>query len=102
MKAKTHRLLLLGMSLICVNQTLAESVCYKESEVNDHFESLEIRYAWVSEDSIHLNVSVWNIGDSVNMMSCGIYHVLAISSDDLDRDARFGKLGPARRAEPVH
>ncbi len=166
MKAKSYRLFVLGLSLICANTTLAESVCYTESEGNDHFESMEIRYTRVSEDSILINVSVWNVEDSVDvhsqvyygldpeapespelqdgfeirvallpefnedsihytfevspdfsrlmievlsardtdyaMTSCGIYHVLSFSSGDLDRDARYGSLGPARRMEPVN
>ncbi len=155
--------MLLGLALTASNQTLAESVCYTEAEVNDHFGSLDISYAWISADSIRINVSVWNIEKSVSvhsqvyygldpgaperpllqegfeirfdllpefneddihytfelgrdfsrllieissardteyaMMSCGIYHVLAISSDDLDPDTRYGKLGPAKRVE---
>ena len=165
MKVKTYRLLFLGLCLICATPTFAESVCYKETEINDHFESLEIGYARISEDSVLINVSVWNIENSVNvhsqvyygldpeaperpelqdgfeirvellpefnednvhftfelssdfsrlmievssaketehaMMSCGIYHVLSISSDDLDRSARYGDLGPPNRAEPA-
>ena len=158
-------LTLLASCLICAVPAQAERFCYKESETNDHFESLEIRYLWLSENSVRVDVSVWNIEDSVEvytqvyyglrpdapvrpelddgyeirvnllpepnedsvryslelaadfsrlmiqvsssketehaMMSCGIYHVLSISGDDLDSNSRFGILGPARRAEPT-